>query len=256
MQSTSMCMASASPTVWPKPGSTLKHAVGDARLLRQTRDAQGGEGGFLGGFEDHRVAGGERRAQLPAGHHQGEVPGHDGSHDTEGLAGHQGQGGLFHRGDLIVDLVYRLGVPGDAVRGGGGVIPHGVADGLAHIQRLQQCQLHQVQAHQLGEALHDELALLGREAAPALVVEGGTGRLDRQLGIGGVAGGDPGQQLAVGRIDAIEGGAVDGIPVGAVDKGLRGQGQMGGLVLPLGQGQVTHVHSLNRQKVSLRVSIC
>ena len=237
-------------------GQHVEHAVGDAGLLGQTGDAQGGEGGFLGGFEDHRVAGGERRPQLPAGHHQREVPRHDGGDHPERFAGHQRQGGLLDRGDLIVNLVDGFGVPGDAVGGGGGVIAHGVADGLAHVQGLQQRQLHLVEPHQFGEALQDLLALLGRQTAPAFVVKGGAGSLHCQFGIGGVAGGDPGQQLAVGRVDAVEGGAVDGVPVAAVDEGLRGQGQVGGLVLPLGQGQVTHVHSLNRQKVSFRVSIC
>ncbi len=226
----------------------VEHAVRNTRLLGQTGNAQGGQGGFFGRLENDRVTGSERRAQLPAGHHQREVPGHYGGDHPERFAGHQCQGGLLDRGDLIVNLVDGFGVPGDTVGGSGGVIAHGIADGFAHIQRLQQRQLHLVETHQLGEALHDLFALFRRQAAPTLVVEGVTGSLYRQFGIGGIAGRHLGQQLAVGRVDAIEGGAIDGIPIAAVDKGLRGQGQMGGLVLPLGQGQVTHVHSLNRQK--------
>ncbi len=226
----------------------VKDAVRNARLLGQTRDAQGGQRGFFGRLENDRVAGSECRAQLPAGHHQREVPRYDGGNHPERFAGHQRQGRLLHRGDLIVNLVDRFGVPGDAVGGGGGIIAHGIADGFAHIQRLQQRQLYLVQAHQLGETLHNLLALFRWQAAPAFVLESGACGLHRQFGIGGIAGRHLGQQLAVGRVDAIEGGAIDGIPIAAVDKGLRGQGQMGGLVLPLGQGKVTHVHSLNRQK--------
>ncbi len=239
-----------------KAGQHVEYAVGNTRLLGQTRDAQGGQGGLFGRLEDHRVAGGERRAQLPAGHHQREVPRHDGSDHPEWFAGHQRQCRLLDRCDLIVDLVDRFGVPGDTVGSGRSVIAHGIADGFAHVQRLQQRQLQFVETHQFGEALQDLLALFRWQAAPAFVIECGTSGLYRQLGIGGVAGGHFGQQLAVGRVDAVEGGAIDGIPIAAIDKGLRGQGQVGGLVLPLGQGQVTHVHSLNRQKVTIRVSIC
>ena len=64
----------------------VEHAFGDAGFRRQFGQADGGEGRLLGGLQDDRVAGGERGRDLPAGHQQREVPGHDAGHDAGGLA--------------------------------------------------------------------------------------------------------------------------------------------------------------------------
>ena len=52
-------------------------AVGESGFLDQLGEAQGGERSLLGRLEDDGAAGGERRRELPHGHHQREVPGDD-----------------------------------------------------------------------------------------------------------------------------------------------------------------------------------
>lgn len=53
----------------------IQHAVRQARLFRQPGQPQGGEGRFFGRFQYHAIARDQRRAQLPAGQQQREVPG-------------------------------------------------------------------------------------------------------------------------------------------------------------------------------------
>ena len=61
MQSTSMCSASALPAVWPKPGSDVEDAFGNAGLGRELREADRRQRRLLGGLQDERIAGRERR---------------------------------------------------------------------------------------------------------------------------------------------------------------------------------------------------
>ena len=51
-----------------------------ANISRELAQADGGERGQLGRLEDDGVSGRQRRAHLPAGEHQGEVPGRDRAH--------------------------------------------------------------------------------------------------------------------------------------------------------------------------------
>lgn len=68
----------------PVPGKDVHDTLGQARLAADVREEQRGERGRLGGLEDHRVAGGERRGDLPGQHQEGEVPGDDLARDAEG----------------------------------------------------------------------------------------------------------------------------------------------------------------------------
>ena len=84
--STSGCAASAAPAVSPKPGDHVDHAVGHAGLGDQLGQPQRGQRGLLGRLEHHGVAGGQRRAELPRGHQQREVPRDDLPDDADRLA--------------------------------------------------------------------------------------------------------------------------------------------------------------------------
>ena len=46
-------------------GENLQHALRDARFRREFGHTQHGEGRLLGRLPDHRIAGGERGAELP-----------------------------------------------------------------------------------------------------------------------------------------------------------------------------------------------
>ncbi len=67
-------------------GDDVDHPVGDAGLGHQLGQQQRRQGRLLGRLQDHAVAGGQRRPQLPGGHEQGEVPGDDLADHTDRLA--------------------------------------------------------------------------------------------------------------------------------------------------------------------------
>ena len=67
---------SAAP-VSPSPVTHVEHARREADLQRQLAEAQRRQRRLLGGLEHDRAARRERRAELPRGHQQREVPRHD-----------------------------------------------------------------------------------------------------------------------------------------------------------------------------------
>ncbi|MNQ89166.1 hypothetical protein D3C85_1044640 [compost metagenome] len=218
----------------------VEHAGRDAGLDGQLGNADGGQRGLLGRFEDHRVAGGQRRAELPAGHQQGEVPRHDGGDHADRLAGHQAQFIVRRGSDFVVDLVDGFAIPADGAGGGGNVDAQGVADRLAHVQGFQQGQLFAVGVDQVGKADQHLLALDRGQARPDAGFEGGAGVLDRQFGVGQVTAGHLSQQAAVDRADAVEGRAGSGVGVLAMDEGAGFDLHGLGALFPICTGQGGH----------------
>ena len=145
----------------------VQHALRKARFHRELRDAKRRERRLLGGLQHDGIAGRERRARASS------RPSAAGSsrarsrrrrrHGSRVMSASDSCAG---RRDLVVDLVDRLGVPGDAVRGRRDVDLHRVRDRLAHVQRLEQRELLAVLADQLGEAQQHLLARGRRAARP------------------------------------------------------------------------------------------
>ena len=63
-------------------GEDVDDAGREADLERQLAEPQRAERRLLGGLQHDRAARGERRAELPGGHQQREVPGDDLARDT------------------------------------------------------------------------------------------------------------------------------------------------------------------------------
>ena len=141
--------------------------------MRQIGQAQRAEGRLLAGLEHHAVAAGERRCELPHGHQERVVPGHDGAHHAHRLALHQRQRAGSGGGQLAVHLVDGLGGPLQAADGTGHVDLPGIAHRLAHVQAFEQRELLARGQQQLGPAQQHPLALAGGLLRPAAVVEGG-----------------------------------------------------------------------------------
>ena len=108
--------ASALPASSPKPGTTLSTPGGRPASEREFGQADRRQRRLLGGLEHHRVAGEQRRPDLPAADDQRVVPRHDRSDDPQGLAANQRQIIGTRGRDLIVELVGEFGVVRDAVR--------------------------------------------------------------------------------------------------------------------------------------------
>ncbi|MNN02293.1 hypothetical protein D3C81_1149490 [compost metagenome] len=220
----------------------VEHTGRDTGLDGQLGDADAGQRRLLGRLEDHRVASGQRRAELPAGHQQREVPRYDGGDHADRLAGDQADLVVRGGGDFVVDLVDRLAAPANGVGGAGDIDVQRIADRLAHVQGFQQGQLFGVFQQQFGEADHDLLALDRRQARPRTGLEGGAGDLHGTLGIGAVAAGDLGQEAAIHRADAIEGLAGSGVDILTIDEGAAFDFQVLGACFPVGAGEGTHDH--------------
>ena len=86
-----------------------------------------------------------------------------------------------------------------------------VADGLAHVEGLEQRQLGRMLLDQRREPLQRLLALLRREARPDAGLEGGAGAGDGGLDVRRVAGRDLPENAPVDRADAVEGLAAGGV---------------------------------------------
>ena len=171
-------------------GDDLEHAVGKACLSGELRETKRGQRRLLRGLEDDAVPGRERGTELPRGHHQGEVPRHHRADDAERLADDRDVRVGPGRRDLVVDLVDRLAVPGDALRGERHVDVRRVANRLAHVDRLQQRKLLGVLGHQRRQLLEDPLALLRGQARPDARLEGCARPSHRAVDVGRVARGD------------------------------------------------------------------
>jgi len=140
--------------------------------------------------------------------------------------------------DFVVDLVHRLGVPGDAACGAGHVHAQRVLDGLAHVQRFQQRQFVARGQDLVGKAHQQPLAHGGRLAGPAAVFEGGTGAGHRGVHIGLRATRHLAQHTAVDGAGAGEGLAAGAVAALAVDDHAAVDAQLGGAGGPVGGGCV------------------
>src|SRR5436190_993224 len=113
-----------------RPGHDVEHAVRQACLRGELRQAEGREWRLRRGLQDDGGARRERRAELPSGDDQGVVPGNDQAGDADRLAGDERERVRPRGPDLPVDLVDRLGIPLDRDRRRGCVDVDGVADRL------------------------------------------------------------------------------------------------------------------------------
>ena len=119
----------------PRPHHHVQHPLRQARIDRDPLQLDRRQGSELGRLQHDRVAGGERRADLPGGDCEREVPGGDQTDHAERLAkGHVDAAGNRDR------------VSEQALGGAGVVVEHvrhhahlaaGVRDRLAHVARLE-----------------------------------------------------------------------------------------------------------------------
>ena len=116
-------------------GEDVHHAIGDARFATDLAQHHRGDRGGAGRFEDEGVAGGEGWGQLPGGHQQREIPGHDLGADADRLAQGVVEQRAVHRDLLAPELRGEPGVVLEAV-GGGGDVAARLDDDLAAVGRL------------------------------------------------------------------------------------------------------------------------
>ena len=142
---TSGCSTSRAPQTEPGPTTTLTTPSGSPASTRELGEAQRGQRRQLGRLEHDRVAGRQRRSQLPGGDRQREVPRHDQPDDAERLA-HGPRLAAGDRDRVAEQPLGRAGVVAEHL-GHHVHLAAGVADRLAGVARLEQGQLLAVLAH-------------------------------------------------------------------------------------------------------------
>ena len=130
------------------------------------------------GLSTTRVAGGERRRDLPGGDHEREVPGHDQADDAERLAeGHVDAAG--DRDRLAEQALRRAGVVAEGLDDHPDLAAR-VADRLAGVARLEHGQLLALRLERVGEVAQQRGPVGRADGAP-----GREGRLrPRDRGVG------------------------------------------------------------------------
>jgi hypothetical protein len=157
--------------------------AGRQEIGDQLHDDEDAERGLFGGLENHAIAGGERRRQLPRRHQDREIPGNDLTDDAERLViviGHS----------LVIDLRDTAFLGAHDTGEIAPVIDHQrhvrigrLADRLAVIERLDQGQQVEI-GLQLVRDLVQNAGALGHRGL-ALGIFRLVGRVERQFDVGG-----------------------------------------------------------------------
>ena len=205
-----------------EPGHDVEHAGRNLGLLDDLSEEKGREGRLLGRLEDHGVPASEGGGDLPGGHHEREVPGHDGAHDADRLAQRVAQVAAGE-GELV-GLALQLGHPARVVAEGGGrdrgVEEERLVDRLAVVEAVELGELKHALLDEVADLPKHLGALGGWQVLPDAGLEGGASRLHSAVDVLPVAFGDFGQDLARGGVDRVEGLAGRGLHPAAADEEL------------------------------------
>ena len=173
---------------------------GGRSAWRQTSAKRSAESGRRGRrLEDDRVAGRERRGDLPGEHQQREVPRDDLRGDAERPRD--------PARERVFELVRPARVVPEMSRRERHVDVAALLDRLARVHRFEDGELAAPLLQDAGDPEQVLGAFLARERAPRAGLGAARGT-DRAVGVGRTALGDVGDRLLGGRVDGREGGAV------------------------------------------------
>ncbi|MCY1517587.1 hypothetical protein D9M68_522750 [compost metagenome] len=198
-------------------GNHVEHPGRDADPLGQHRQRQRRQRSQIGGLDHNRAAGRQGWRALAGDHRIGEVPRRDGrTHTNRLFQGKQatittrcGNGFAIHPASL-------LGEPFDET-GAVSNLALGFSERLALLAGHDQCQIVEIVKHGLIPAFEQCGTLRGGPGSPGR--PGTFGRFDGTASFAALQSRNPGETLAVGRVDDIESGAIVGAHPLAIDIG-------------------------------------
>src|SRR5436190_5294131 len=198
----------------------VEHALGQ-ELGGDLGELDGRDRRRRGRLQDDRVAGGERRADLPDGHHQRVVPRRDLADDADRLAADPGRVALdVLAGRLALEVARRAREEAQVVDHERDLVVLERVDRLAGVGGFELRDLVGALLDRVGELQQGERALAGRGGAPP-GVERGAGCLDGTIDVGLGGGGDLGDLLTGGGVEDGVGAALFGGDELAVDEVLK-----------------------------------
>ena len=187
-------------------GHDVHHTVGNADLTEQFAEAQRGQTCLFGGFEHEGASGRQHRCEFPDGVGHRAVPRHDRGDHTDGFLDRvtEHRAGNRIRKRLAVDLGGPAGVVPQHLGFPGLAVGAAAAQRCAHIQCFEQSQFVEMLLHLVGERPQQCLAI-ARGERPPRARDRFPCRGDRMIGVGGIGGGEFGDDRTGGGIDAREG---------------------------------------------------
>ena len=169
------------PAVAPAPSTRLPTPGGQAGLLEQPHQVDGGVRGQLAGLEHEGAAGGQARRDLPGDLEQRVVPRRDQAADADRLvddpADDVGVAGVDDPSGVLGCHPAVVAEDRDHV---GDVVP-ALDEPLAGVEGLHPRDLVGVALEQVGHPQQEVTALAGRGSGPCAVVERAMGGPDRRL---------------------------------------------------------------------------
>ncbi|CRK51542.1 hypothetical protein RHCRD62_30206 [Rhodococcus sp. RD6.2] len=194
----------------PQSVDDVEDAVRQSGSTTELRQEQCREGRLLSGFQNHRVAGQERRGELPDRHGEREVPGHNGRNDSSGLLDRIGEHRILVCEQCIRPLPCELAVPSQTLLDRCEFHVQRLGDRFTHLQGHGRCQVAGAFRHEPCP-LHEHVAALAHgRAGPSRGVECPTSDGDRVVDEGPVRGVQVSDRTSVTRGD-------DGHAIGAAD---------------------------------------
>ncbi len=176
-------------------GEDVHNSRGQADVLHELGKLQGGQRRGLGRFQDHRVATGQGRRDLPGRHQQREIPGYDLRRDAQGL-------GAPTR-ESVFQLIRPTGVIEKMGGGQWNVNVSGLTNGFAAIQGLDHSEFARPLLQRPGDPI-DVLAPLCRFHCRPDILVGTAGSLHGTFHIRGIRLRHSGQHFLAGRVDRVK----------------------------------------------------
>ncbi|MCY1234681.1 hypothetical protein D9M72_472690 [compost metagenome] len=174
----------------------------------------------FGGLQDDGIAGGKRRAELPGGHRNGEIPRRDGADDAIGLGHDHAEIVVVGRHEVAAFLVGEFRKKADLLGADGDIAGDEVSDRAGRGKRLELGEGFRLPFDQVGPALQHDCALARTHAAPVArlqrILGGFDGAVDesfvckRAAGIGLAVGGTMHVDNALGRDQPVADEVPDG----------------------------------------------
>lgn len=144
------------------------HDAGRKDVLQELREFKNGERRVRSRLDHYRIAGSERRGELPAGHQVREVPRNDLTHNAERLVKHEGERVFVNLGGTAFGGAQNAGEVAEVIGTGRNIDIAGLTEGLAVIEHFHRGKTLNVRVDRVRDLQKQSGTLSRRRLAPGL----------------------------------------------------------------------------------------